>query len=335
MFKWLKGAGRVMEHADGLQAAYVPDADVVVDQPAPFVVATLDAALAGDFEQVATVFEQTRQRAAWLDRSHLVSRTVDLLQRRPEILDAWAAHSPDNTDLATLRADLAVMQAWQVRTAARASKVSRRRFEAFHDMLTDAVPLIRTAMELAPEDPEAVRVALAHSIGHEAPRHLFDRYVQWLWEIDPVHCAGNLVAQQYLGPKWFGSVEEIYDFTRQVLDRAPEDAEVQMLLLTAVLEHLIEDGQEAVSPSLLDEAVQRARGFVDAHPDAPPYVTAAARNHIAGVLWFAGRDAQAYDELVSIGPHATEFPWVYFGRDARKAFLDAREVAATRKALTM
>ena len=23
-----------------------------------------------------------------------------------------------------------------------------------------------------------------------------------------MHCAGNLVAQQYLGPKWFGSVEE-------------------------------------------------------------------------------------------------------------------------------
>ena len=43
------------------------------------------------------------------------------------------------------------------------------------------------------------------------------------------------------------------------------------------------------------------------------------RNVLARILFFLNRFDEAYDELVAIGPHATEFPWGYWGMPARSS----------------
>lgn len=334
MFKKLNEARKAMTVGPELTARLAPDDAVVVDAPADFAVSAIEAAVQGlDHRPAAELLAWTRQNRAWDDRSHLVAKLGSASLRSPQWLEDWRAAAPDDPDLATVSARLLVEQAWQQRSHARAEDVSREEFEAFHTTLADATAQIQRAVDLSPGDPEPWALALIHARGLEVPREVFGGYLQALHEVDRYHREGNTQAMQYLCKKWFGSHQEMWSFAQHAVDGAPADSTIQGLPLDALLEQFAEEPARAFTEDLdrVEDAIRRARAFVDARADAGHHITALTRNVLARILFHLHRYDEAYDQLVAIGPHATDFPWGYWG-DAREEFLDHRRHIVTKKA---
>lgn len=335
MFSKINRTRKVMRDVPGLLAALTPDDAVTVDAPADFAVPAIEAALRGEYAPVAELLSWTRTNAMWDDRTSLVSRLGTISLRSPGWLEVWKSESPQDPDLATVASCVAITQAWEQRSGLRAENVSQEQFDAFHTSLAHATATLQTAVDLSPGDPEPWSWALAHARGLEAPREVFNKYLAALHESDRYHLGGNLQALQYLCKKWFGSTDEMWNFAAYAVDGAPANASVQVVPLHALFEDFVENGQEALqsNPARVEDAITRAREFLDANPDAGHHRTATARNLLARLLFHLKRADEAYDQLLAIGPHATETPWRYWG-DTREQFLTYRRHISVMKATT-
>ncbi|MFC7490863.1 MULTISPECIES: hypothetical protein [unclassified Knoellia] len=329
MFKKLKATKAYLEHGDDLAGALVPDDAVVFDAPSDAARPAIDAALDGQFEPAAELLRRSREGRAWEDRDVDVANLGRLSLRAPQWLDAWHESDPDNPDLAVVDARRLVEQAWERRSHNDASQVSQEQLAAFHQLLESATQRIQQAVDGSPGDPVPWALALRHAHGTEVDRETFEGYLSALESTDPHHYGARYEAMQFVCAKWFGSHDEMYEFARASVEAAPREARVQSLLLDAVLEHLgAEPSALTQDPERVEEAIARARGFLDANPEAGHQLTAQTRNVLARVLFHLERHGEAYEQLQAMGPHATSYPWRYWG-DAREEFLTHRSHIVT------
>jgi len=329
MFKKIKAAKAYLDHGDDFAAGLVPDDAVVLDAPSDEARPAVDAALDGHFEPAAQVLARSREARAWEDRDSDVHSLARVALRSPDWLEAWAAADAENPDLAVVDARRRVELAWEQRSNDDASQVSREQFEAFGRTLAEATERIRQAVAGSPGDPVPWAVALRHCRGTEGDRSVFDECLRELDRADPHHYGARWEAMQFVCAKWFGSHDEMFDFAQKTVEAAPREARVQSLLLDAVLEHLAAEPSALTSnPGRVEEAVARAQGWLDANPDAGHHLTAQTRNTLARVLFHLERPREAYEQLRAVGPHATGYPWRYWG-DAREEFLTHRSHIVT------
>lgn len=329
MFKKIKAAKAYLDHGDEFAQGLVPDDAVVLDAPSDAARPAVDAALDGHFEAAAEVLARSREARAWEDRDSDVHSLARLALRSPDWLESWAASDPEDPDLAVVDARRRVELAWEQRSNDDASQVSREQFEAFGRTLGEATERIRQAVAGSPGDPVPWAVALRHCRGTEGDRSVFDECLRELDGADPHHYGARWEAMQFVCAKWFGSHDEMFDFAQRSVDAAPREARVQSLLLDAVLEHLAAEPSALTSnPDRVEEAVTRAQGWLDASPDAGHHLTARTRNTLARVLFHLERPREAYEQLRAVGPHATAYPWRYWG-DAREEFLTHRSHIVT------
>lgn len=324
MFKRIQAAKAYLEHGDDLAGSLVPDDAVVVDAPPDAARPAIDAALDGRWEPAAELLRGTREGRDWEERDVLVAALGRRALDAPAWLDAWREATRDDPDLAVVDARRLVELAWQQRSNDDISTVSQEQVAAFHSTLEQATERIQHSVDASPGDPVPWALALRHARGTEADRAAFDGYLQALGSTDPHHYGARYEAMQYLCAKWFGSHEEMYDFARSSVEAAPREARVQSLLLDAVLEHLAADASALTTdPDRVEEAIARAKGYLDANPDAGHHLTAQTRNVLARVLFHLERHREAYEQMQLIGPHATSYPWRYWD-DARSEFLTHR-----------
>lgn len=329
MFEKLKATKAYLDHGDDLAGDLVPDEAVVVDAPSDASHPAIDAALDGRFEPAAELLRASREARVWEDRDLEVASLGRLALRSPQWLDAWRGSDPDNPDLAVVDARRQVEQAWDQRSHNDASQVSQEQFAAFHELLESATQRIQQAVDGSPGDPVPWGLALRHARGTEVDRETFEGYLSALESTDPHHYGARYEAMQFVCAKWFGSHEEMYEFARASVEAAPGEARVQSLLLDAVLEHLGADPSALTQDTeRVEEAITRARGFLDANPEAGHHLTAQTRNVLARVLFNLERHREAYEQMQAIGPHATSYPWRYWG-DAREEFLTHRSHIVT------
>lgn len=329
MFEKVKAFRSYMKHGEGLEAGLTPPEAVVVDAPTPAQEAAVEAALGGDHRPAADLLDRTRANRDWDAHSAALTILGDTATSAPQWLEDWQRAEPESPGAALVRARLGLVEAWRQRTHAQAENVSREQFEAFHETLRDTTALIQRAADLAPDDPEPWNLAITHARGLQAPREVLEEYLANLRAADPWHYWGHRGALEFVTEKWFGSTEESYAFARSVVEAAPADARVQTLELDALLEQLAtgdDDGAKA-SRERTDAAIERARRWVDAHDGDDR--TWLHRNTLAFVLHRIGRGREAYDQLVAIGPRVTEYPWGYYGDDARSTYLTLRTAIVT------
>lgn len=322
----------MMRHGSSVGADLPPDEAVVLDRPDPELRAALAAAAAGDHAPARALLAATRVNAEWERRSDYVSQLADAALHTPGWLDAWLADAPDDPDATLVKADLAIDQAWSIRTAALAKDVSKEQFQAFFALLEDAVPVITAAAELNPHDPTPWRVALTHALGSQAPREVFDAYWAEAVERAPHHYGCHHAAMQYLCAKWYGSHREMFDFAERAADAALPGSLLGALPLYAAVEYEMNEpdgpgegpgGDDRVAAARVTAAVDRALALsADYAPGAPE--AAGFRNHLALMLAVAKRWDDALDVFRAIGVHATSYPWQYLGSDARTHFLEMR-----------
>lgn len=318
---------RMLRHGAAVGAQLPPDAAVVLDPPAPELRAALTAAYAGDHGPARELLAATRVGAEWERRGGYVPRLAESALHSPGWLDAWLAESPRDPDAVLVKAEHSVQQAWEIRTGARASSVSRDQFQAFFALLDDAVPVIGAAAELNPTDPVPWQVALTHARGSQAPREVFDAYWAEATARAPHHYGCHLSALQYLCDKWYGSHTEMFDFAERAAEHALPGSTLHALPLLAAVEYdVVADAasREAgrIDRSRIHAALKRALELSDAYQGADPEV-AGVRNHLALMLTLADRHGEALEQFRAVGAHATEYPWAYLG-DAREEFLEFR-----------
>lgn len=317
---------RVLRHGAAVGAQLPPDASVVLDPPTPELRAALTAAYAGDHAPARDLLAATRLGAEWERRGGYVPRLAESALHSPGWLDAWLAESPRDPDAVLVKAEHGVRQAWEIRTGARASSVSRDQFQAFFALLDDAVPVIGAAAELNPTDPVPWQVALTHARGSQAPREVFDAYWAEATARAPHHYGCHVSAMQYLCDKWYGSHAEMFDFAERAAQEALPGSKLHALPLLAAVEYdVVADGGNGgagIERSRIHAALKRAQELSDAYPQGDPEV-AGVRNHLALMLVLAGRHGEALEQFRAVGSHATQYPWAYLG-DARGEFLDFR-----------
>ncbi|MGW6509596.1 hypothetical protein ACWGCP_18940 [Streptomyces niveus] len=317
---------RVLRHGAAVGAQLPPDASVVLDPPTPGLHAALTAAYAGDHAPARDLLAATRLGAEWERRGGYVPRLAESALHSPGWLDAWLAESPRDPDAVLVKAEHCVQQAWEIRTGARASSVSRDQFQAFFALLDDAVPVIGAAAELNPTDPVPWQVALTHARGSQAPREVFDAYWAEATARAPHHYGCHVSAMQYLCDKWYGSHGEMFDFAERAAEEALPGSKLHALPLLAAVEYdVVADGGNGgagIERSRIHAALKRAQELSDAYPQGDPEV-AGVRNHLALMLVLADRHGEALEQFRAVGSHATQYPWAYLG-DARGEFLDFR-----------
>jgi hypothetical protein len=289
-----------------------PDGAVEVDAPDAGLRAALAAARAGEWEPAAQLLAGTRADRDWERRGQCSAGLAELALHHTGWFDEWRRVRPGDPDVALVAAELEIDRAWEIRTAARARYVSREQFQAFHTVLRDAIPVLRTAADLNPGDPVPWRVLIAHAMGLGASREVFDEYLARGREADPHHVGLHSRAVQYLAQKWYGSHEEMFAFAESVAAGAAEGSPLRGLPLHAVTEYALEHeagiGKGPVAWSRIEGHVEAGLDL-SARFEPGDRRAAGFRNHLALALIRSGREAEALATFRLIGTDARTFPW--------------------------
>ncbi|MFP3992495.1 hypothetical protein U9R90_34500 [Streptomyces sp. E11-3] len=312
LLRALARTARMIKHAPHLAEALPADDEVLLDTPDERLGPALVAAGQGDHGPAAKLLAASREAAEWENRDHYVLRLATFARGRPEWFTRWRAATPQDPDVALLRAELAMRHAWE--SPVRAT------------LLREVAPLIAVATEAAPRDPVPWRIALDHARGVGATHSAF----QDLWaeaiHRSPHHYGCHAAALQYLSATWYGSHRTCFDFAENAAVDTLPGSLIQALPVRAAFACLQEPGRGASSIPIerLDAAADRAIALSDAYEKADPY-PAEVRNLLAYVLMRLGRAADALEQLQRIGPYATSFPWNVISSDPLGQFLELRD----------
>ena len=285
------------------------------------------AAQAHDWSAIR-VFAQRFPRGA--DRTFVVSTVADVSGiERP--LREFVAANPDDLLAATLLAAREVIIGWNIRTAARASQVSREQFRALHHHLRQAEQLL---IRVTAADPaydlawtERLTTARGLELGQSEARRRYDR----LTRHHPGHFTGQARLLQQLCPKWSGNWGAMHSFARECMLTAPAGALNAGLVAEAHLEHWMDlKGNERAEylrrPDVHQELVEAADRSV-LHPAfRRSYGWVTVQGAFAAMLSLIGDLPRAAVHFRALGNLASEYPWSYLGKPA-DAYVRHRDAA--------
>ncbi|WP_328539294.1 hypothetical protein [Streptomyces sp. NBC_00344] len=299
-------------------AAGLPfDNEVLLDVPDERLAPALVAAANGEYEPAAKLLATTRDAAEWEDRDRYTARLAAFTLSREDWLSDWLAAAPYDPDARLLKAQLAVLKAWD--SPARAER------------LREVGPLIDAAAAGDPHDPVPWRIALDHARGVHAPHTAFETLWEQALHRSSRHYGCHVAALQYLSAQWYGSHRECFDFAEQAADDAQPDSLIQALPVRAAFAYLLSGGHLAIARERMDAAADRAIALSSGYP-AGDIWPAEMRNLLVYVLVSRERWTEALEQFRLIGPYVTSFPWAQLNDDPLGRFLELRAGARLRAA---
>lgn len=256
-----------------------------------------------------------------LDGAGPAERTLLVLTAGPHDPEGFLGHvlaaDPDDSGAAALLAQHLATVAWQVRTQAPASQVSREQFRQFDAGLQRAEQVLVEAVARRPDDPTlwVVRLATARGLGLD-PSEIRRRYDR-LAALDPAHLPGQAELLQALCPKWGGTWPAAFGFARECALSAPEGALNPVLLADAHVEKWVELRQHDPATAFAYLTTDEVRTDIDEaarrsvwHPDfraVPGWVQVLST--FALVFSEQGDQRAAAALFARLGPLATAAPW--------------------------
>jgi hypothetical protein len=268
------------------------------------------------------------------DRTFVVTALAEVPGIEHPLRELVAA-APDDVLAATLLAGREVQIGWQIRTDARAERVSREQFTALHAHLRQAEQLLIRATALDPGfDPawaERLNTARGLQLGENEARRRYDR----LAKHHRCHFTGQARLLQQLCPKWGGSWEAAHGFARECMLSAPGGALNGGLVAEAHLEHWLELRSEDKRVEYLrqsyvhQELVEAAERSVLHRDFQRPHGWVIVQGAFAALFGLIGDQQRAAAHFRALGNLASRYPWSYFG-DPAEAFTKRRAVALAR-----
>ncbi|MCC9307115.1 hypothetical protein LN042_08375 [Kitasatospora sp. RB6PN24] len=303
-----------------------PPVSLAHDHDDPEVTALRTAVTGGDWDGVAAVLRPCRDqgdhgRLTWL---------VGCVQDLPGDFLLEIGRSRSDDPLArTVCGARHVAWAWEARSGARASQVTREQFDLFHERLRAAEEHLYAAVESDPDSaaPWCFLTTASRGLehGHDVTRRRFEAGVRRA----PTHVALHSAMLQQVCAKWGGSHEEMHGFARESFAKAPPGSGMGVLIAEAHIEHWLDlpkadDAAYIRSPEVVEE-LRRAAAASVLHPDYSPTESPyPALNAFALAFWLAGDRASARQLFERIGDHPTRFPWAYYGNPGQ-VFANARQ----------
>ncbi|MFJ4845259.1 hypothetical protein [Streptomyces sp. NPDC088733] len=291
--------------------------------------ALADTVWAGDWRAAASYVAAAGQE--WDQRWNRLELLQEIAQRDGAWLDEWVRSEPENSDAATLRAELLVHQAWEVRGSGYANQVPIERMSRFQQMLPEAMKAAQKAAELAPRDPGpwVVMITTARALKYRGMK--FQPLWDGLVERAPHHYAGHWQALQYWCAKWCGTDKQMMDFAERAVRNAPEGSPLAGIYLYALSELGERHGvmapvANAKVKALLPDVV-RSLNQVPEDDERLPRL----RHLLAHYLGNIGDYDAALEQFQLIGPWCGAEPWTD-SDDPIAAFQLARGTAAARAA---
>ncbi|MEV6794657.1 hypothetical protein AB0M87_22310 [Streptomyces sp. NPDC051320] len=308
----LIGTARRLRPGPPSPAGLSCDTEVLLDVPDERLGPALVAAANGEYEPAAKLLATTREAAEWEDRDRYTARLAAFTLSREDWLAEWLAAAPYDPDARLLKAELAVLQAWD--SPARAER------------LREVGPLIDAAADGDPRDPVPWRIALDHARGVHTPHTDFEKLWEQALRRSSRHYGCHVAALQYLSAQWYGSHRECFDFAEQAADDALPSSLIQALPVRAAFAYLISGGRLPVARERIDEAADRAIALSASFGPGNTW-QAEIRNLLVYVLVSRERWAEAVEQFRLIGPDVTSFPWAQLSDDPLGRFLELRYAA--------
>ncbi|MEI5673794.1 MULTISPECIES: hypothetical protein [Nocardioides] len=284
-----------------------PDTPVQVDPHLAADLPLISAAHEGDAHGLAERLSVLRQEGRWHHRHQLVARAARA-DRGTGWIETWAGWAPGDPDALVARAVTALRIA--------------RAAEGAEERLQDASLVVEAAISRAPEDPTTWSTALELAHASEAgPLRIHDVITQAATAA-PAGFAWRSTAVELLSSRWFGSLEESWDFAVTSAEIAPQSRLV-LLPAYAALSQLRRERTD-VAEEMLTEALPPALGYLEAsRADEADHVEAASS--IAARLVAASRRREAPAVLDLLGDRVDTVVWgTVVGPDPVGAFTGAR-----------
>ncbi|KXK63297.1 hypothetical protein AWW66_04155 [Micromonospora rosaria] len=262
------------------------------------------------------------------DHAHYVSMAANVPGVQ-EWIGEWIDAEPRSTLPLLVRGAHAVYWAWEARGGARAERTGQDQFREFWKRLRFAENCLDEVVERDPENTTARAFLVTSARGREVDRAEAQRRFDAVVERYPEHRVAHEQMLQYLCRKWCGSHEEMFDFARAAMVKAPGGSLLGHLVAVAHVEMWLdlppgEDAEHIGAPEVVAE-INAAADHSVRHPDyrrRPGW--APAHNVVALAFSLSGDLSSAEQQFEVIGDQVTDWPWAYLSDDPVGAFLDQR-----------
>lgn len=266
-----------------------PDEPVQVDPHLAPDLPLVEAAHAGDPAGLAARLAELRDRRRWHHRHQLVARAARA-EKGTGWIETWAQQAPGDPDALVVRAVAALR-------IARADPGTG---------LDQAALVIDAAAQRAPEDPTAWSTALELAHARDAGLSSVHDTVARAASGVADGFAWRSTAVELLSGRWYGSLEESWDFAVTSAEIAPQTRLV-LLPAYAALSQLRREPTD-VAEQMLAEALPPALAYVEAcRADEVEHVEAA--NSLAARLVAASRRREAPAALALCGDRVDSLVW--------------------------
>lgn len=255
---------------------------------------------------------------------------------RSEQLELRLETLPKDPELLVLLGSTLVFEAWEVRTGARAERVSGQQFATFHDILRTARDVLDAAVESAPDDvgPWEVQqwVGLGLQIALEEKTDIFRSACERQSDSYAAH-SGRV---QVLAPKWSGlDVAEMVRFGDETVQKARPGAALNAIiayvaadvwvdvLTDSELTKLQRGARYTREISNRKDAILAARSKWWIAGRAPEAADISAHGAMAFALKTVGAKKEAMEHATLTQGRIESLPWGYSGKGALNAFATA------------
>lgn len=237
-----------------------------------------------------------------------------------DAIAAMTVRDRANPDLWLWLGRTRIEEAWAIRPDVRARAVQAQRLQAFHTAMEAARQPLLTAVALAPSDPVPWESIMWLYLGLDRPRQEKDE----IWfEIDrryPTLFPAHVARLMTLSPAWGGSAQEMLEFARKAVARAPDGDPMAALLPLAHFEQVAAERSPRsrggwFSDGALREVVSYAGRWLgrDDHPRSIE-----AHNLFGAAFYLADLRRPARGHLMRTGGRVSRLPWSYLGNPAQQ-----------------
>lgn len=229
-------------------------------------------------------------------RAARLRKLTDAAVRHVSRLDALYRENPEDGDIALWLGATHIEHGWQVRGAAMAEYIDRRKFEEFWVILGRAHEPLTRAAALCPDDPVPWDRLQWYGLGAQRDRSELDDIWTELKRRGPDFYEGHASRVQVLCAKWQGSNEEVLEFAERAAAEAPLGNPIPALLVAAYIEIAFEHEVD-VSTYFKKKAVRtRVAEYADAWcASADGSVRTAEAHHMFGAAFYLGGDSLSLD----------------------------------------
>jgi hypothetical protein len=277
---------------------------------------TLGVVAAGEAMAAVELGDFGRFRAAlvaprsWADRECVLDAVAGM-KGRPPALDYWVEATGGDPLALLARGAHGVGWAWQARTGALASGVSRQQFELFWDRLRMAEADLYAVAAAQPGDPLCWSHLINAGTGLQVPQPELTLRLQEALRRAPGLFFVHTSYLQAISAKWGGSHEQMFGYARSVASQVGPGSALEALVAIAHIERALHERSTFYFSGEVSAELHAlaAKTFTPGFPDDASGVL--ARNVMAVAMAKCRDLLAAQQQLVALRGRLSAFPWHY------------------------